>query len=267
MIGVFRKFLTKSDSIVPPDKVKQKNKNNESKDLNDRLEPSDSCVLTGREKTSALDFFKQTEQLKELQMKNNPPRFSPVFSEERDFIQVGTVENSIPADKSRSIKKSHIKWETAYKSGIARVYNPKTGEVKQKTAYKSGIAGAYNPKTGEIEWKSSYKSGIAGVYNPKTGEVEWKSSYKSGIAGVYNPKTEEVEWKSSYKSGIAGVYNPKTEKVEWKTAYKSGVAGVYNPETEEVKWSTSYKSGVAVKNPEKFKLTNAYSFPGGGFDD
>jgi hypothetical protein len=162
-------------------------------------------------------------------------------------------------DRNRPVDSS-----SAYKSGMAVVFNESTGRAEWDSAYKSGIAGVYNPSSGRVEWDSAYKSGIAGVYNPRTQQVEFNSAYKSGIAGVFNPKTGEVEWRSCYKGGVAGVWNPKTEKVEWCEAYKSGVAGAYNPRTGTVVFHTAYNSGAAaVYNPKTGKVHTNDSYRSG----
>ena len=86
--------------------------------------------------------------------------------------------------------------EVTISGDVAPAANP---NIESKTSYKSGVAGVFNPSTGETQWKESYKSGVAGVYNPSSGQVEWKESYKSGVAGVYNESSGQVEWKEFVK--------------------------------------------------------------------
>lgn len=162
--------------------------------------------------------------------------------------------------KALALRAAPVEPREAYKSGIAVVFNPESGQAEWRQTYKSGVAGVWNPQTRAVEWREAYKSGVAGVWNPDARVVEWHEAYKSGVAGVWNPVSRKVEWRESYGGGVAGVWNPDARRVEWRESYKSGVAGVWNPSTRQVDWSESYKSGVvgwfdAARGQSEFRDT------------
>lgn len=154
------------------------------------------------------------------------------------------------------------RWNESYKSGLAIVFNPASGQFDSHESYKEGVAGGYDPTSGETKFESSYKDGVGMVYHPETASFETRTSYKSGMAGLRNPVTAEVTFKESYKSGLAGAANPYSGEEKWAESYKSGVAGYWDPAREEFEFRESYKSGLATatNDPAAPTLTTSYTW-------
>ncbi|MGE0489855.1 MAG: hypothetical protein AB7S38_11670 [Vulcanimicrobiota bacterium] len=154
------------------------------------------------------------------------------------------------------------RWNESYKSGLAIVYNPASGQFDSHEGYKDGVAGGYDPTRGETKFESSYKDGVGMVYHPETASFETRTSYKSGLAGLRNPVTGGVTFKESYKSGLAGAANPYSGEEKWEESYKSGVAGYWDPAREAFEFRESYKSGLATatNDPAAPTLTTSYTW-------